>query len=431
MKIGVIGPDSSCQMIMKSLKEINHNLEVNCYVEEQVNACDKVIEQCEKECDAILFTGCAIESFVTEVCEIKKPHTSVEKSALSVASALLEMQKKNMELDEFSIDIVENQVVEDILDAFHILARNIYSCSFRPGVEEQKYVDWHISLLEKKKVNVALTSLVWVYNSLCEKGYPAIYLGATRAMVRLALERLENECALQEAEYAQAAVEIFQLTNYKRSEGNYYSSMLEKTEIEKEIIKYTKGIQGAMFAFGRREYIVFSTAGAVKDKTNQYKLSNLQRKVADENKIQLNIGMGMGVTANQAEMNARHALEYSLKYGRQEIYYIDARQTLHGPIGTEAELEYQLISSDPKFREISEKTGLSINSILKIIAIAEVRQSYIFDAHQLAECLNVTVRSARRIMNKIREAGYGKLYAKESTAAGGRPKALVEILFKR
>ena len=250
-------------------------------------------------------------------------------------------------------------------------------------------------------------------------------------MVRLALERLENECALQEAEYAQAAVEIFQLTNYKWSEGNYYSSMLEKTEIEKEIIKYTKGIQGAMFAFGRREYIVFSTAGAVKDKTNQYKLSNLQRKVADENKIQLNIGMGMGVTANQAEMNARHALEYSLKYGRQEIYYIDARQTLHGPIGTEAELEYQLISSDPKFREISEKTGLSINSILKIIAIAEVRQSYIFDAHQLAECLNVTVRSARRIMNKIREAGYGKLYAKESTAAGGRPKALVEILFKR
>ena len=90
-----------------------------------------------------------------------------------------------------------------------------------------------------------------------------------------------------------------------------------------------------------------------------------------------------------------------------------------------------MISSDPKFREISEKTGLSINSILKIIAIAEVRQSYIFDAHQLAECLNVTVRSARRIMNKIREAGYGKLYAKESTAAGGRPKALVEILFKR
>lgn len=33
-------------------------------------------------------------------------------------------------------------------------------------------------------------------------------------------------------------------------------------------------------------------------------------------------------------------------------------------------------------------------------------------------------------MNKIMEAGYGKVYAKKTAAAGGRPKALVEILFK-
>ena len=80
------------------------------------------------------------------------------------------------------------------------------------------------------------------------------------------------------------------------------------------------------------------------------------------------------------------------------------------------------------YRKFQQKTGLSTTSILKIIAIADVRKSYIFDAHQLAECLGITVRSARRIMNKIMEAGYGKVYAKKTAAAGGRPKALVEIL---
>ena len=119
-----------------------------------------------------------------------------------------------------------------------------------------------------------------------------------------------------------------------------------------------------------------------------------------------------------------------LKNEKQEIFWIDAKQTQHGPLGKEIQLEYQLISSDPKLQEISEKTGLSTTSILKIIAIADVRKSYIFDAHQLAECLGITVRSARRIMNKIMEAGYGKVYAKKTAAAGGRPKALVEILFK-
>ena len=150
----------------------------------------------------------------------------------------------------------------------------------------------------------------------------------------------------------------------------------------------------------------------------------------EENKISLNVGIGTGGTMNDAEMNARRALDFSLKNAKQEIFWIDAGQTQHGPLGKEIQLEYQLISSDPKLQEISEKTGLSTTSILKIIAIADARKSYIFDAHQLAECLGITVRSARRIMNKIMEAGYGKVYAKKTAAAGGRPKALVEILFK-
>ena len=109
----------------------------------------------------------------------------------------------------------------------------------------------------------------------------------------------------------------------------------------------------------------------------------------EENKISLNVGIGTGGTMNDAEMNARRALDFSLKNAKQEIFWIDAGQTQHGPLGKEIQLEYQL-----------------------------------------AECLGITVRSARRIMNKIMEAGYGKVYAKKTAAAGGRPKALVEILFK-
>ena len=413
MKVGVIGSKSSCEVVKKSIKEIDSSVEVAAYEEEQVNRSDRLIEECEQECDAVLFTGCAIESFVGRNYHFTRPHVSVEKSVVSIAGAFLQMQKSNIELD-----------------AFDILARNIYSCPFQAGVEEEQYVEWHMKLLDEGKVNVALTSLRWVYKTLQEKGYHAIYLPPTRAKVRVALEKLKNECALQEAEYAQAAVEIFQLTDYKSREENYYSSMLAKADIEKEIIKYTEGIQGAIFASGRREYIVFSNSGAVQEEFNQRKLLNLQKKVQEENKISLNVGIGTGGTMNEAEMNARRALDFSLKNAKQEIFWIDAGQTQHGPLGKEIQLEYQLISSDPKLQEISEKTGLSTTSILKIIAIADVRKSYIFDAHQLAECLGITVRSARRIMNKIMEAGYGKVYAKKTAAAGGRPKALVEILFK-
>lgn len=50
------------------------------------------------------------------------------------------------------------------------------------------------------------------------------------------------------------------------------ASMLAKADIEKEIIKYTEGIQGAIFASGRRK------------------------------KISLNVGIGTGGTMNDAEI---------------------------------------------------------------------------------------------------------------------------------
>ena len=428
MKIGVVGPQSSCGVIENYIRQIDDALEVKIYSAERVNICDTVIGPCIEECDVILFSGCAVESYVTEAIEIRKPFASVEKSIISVAGAFLEMQKKGLELDAFSIDLVENRVIEDLLDAFHILARNIYSSSFQPEVEEEEYIRWHMKLQDEKRTNVALTALAWVYRVLTEKGYNAIYLGPTRAMVRHALERLKNEYALNRAEYSQIAVEILRLS-YEEQGENYYGRMLKKTETEKEIIQYVKSIQGSVFEFGREEYVIFASAGLLKEKKNQNKILKLQHQVEEKGSC-LNVGIGMGITSYKADMNARKALEYAIKRGKKEIYQIDEDNVLEGPLGVEKQLRYELISSDPRIQDIASRTGLSVRSVLKIIAIAEARKSYVFDAHELAECLDVTTRSARRIMNRIMDAGLGCVYAKETAISGGRPKALIEILFK-
>lgn len=429
MKIGVIGPTTPCKIVSKALKEVDESLEVCTYVREQVNACGEVVEQCERECDVILFTGLAIESYVKHMYDIKKPHTSVARSALNVANAFLEMSKQDIKWDCFSIDVVENQSIEDLLDAVQISTKQVYYSSFQPGVEEQEYVNWHIGLQKSGKTTIALTSFAWVYHTMVEQGYRAIYLKPIRPMVRSALEQLKSELLLNEAVYSQLAVEVMQLTNFKCTYENYYSSMMNKTEIEKEILDYVRLIRGAMFSYGRREYIIFSNAGTVKEKKNQDKLLKLQEEVKKMG-INLNVGIGTGITANRAEMNARSALNYALKKDNQGIYLIDNEQRIQGPFCNEHTLTYELISTDPKIQEIASQTGLSPSSIQKIIAVAEMRQSYVFDAQELAQALDVTVRSARRIINKIMEAGFGRVYGKETAANGGRPKVLVELLFR-
>ena len=236
MKIGIVGPRSSCESIAKDLHYIDPGVEVRCYVREQVSACAEVYPDCERACDAVLFTGRAVESYVKSNCKTTKPTAAVARSAVAVARAFLSMQKQNLKFDSLSIDIVEPQVIEDVLDAFQILAKNIYSYPTPEDIEEEHYVRWHKELQDEGYTAVALTSLQWVFQQLQEDGYQAIYMGPTRTTTRFALERLKSDLAINRAEQAQIAAEILHLQDTQVLEENYYSGMIEKADIYKRII---------------------------------------------------------------------------------------------------------------------------------------------------------------------------------------------------
>lgn len=428
VKIGIVGPKSSCESIARDMHYIDPGIEVRCYVREQVSACAEVYPDCERTCDAVLFTGRAVESYVKSNCKITKPTAAVARSAVAVARAFLSMQKQNLKFDSLSIDIVEPQVIEDVLDTFQILAKNIYSYPTPEDIEEEHYVRWHKELQDEGYTSVALTSLQWVFQQLLLDGYQAIYMGPTRTTTRLALDRLKADLAINRAEQAQIATEILQLQDTQVLEENYYSGMIEKADIYKRIIRYSKELQAAVFQEGRWEYIIYANAGVLRERRSLRLLTELQKYVRSQG-LRLSAGMGVGVTAYQAEINARKALRCTLdKSNPEDLYCIDENNELIGPLFRENELRYQLISNDPRVMELAEKTGLSSASILKLRAIIDMRHSDVFDAHELADCLEVTTRSARRIISRLIEAGCGEVYAKENAASRGRPKSLVRIL---
>lgn len=428
-KIGIIGPKTSCSLVVQHIEQIDPTIECKSYCRERVADCSEVVEACEQECEAIIFTGCGIEGYVKTHCEISVPFTYIKRSVSNVAAVFFQMMKKKMPVDAFSIDAMDPLLVEDLLDEFQIKGNHVYVSSFRPEMKEEEYVEWHMALQEEKKTDVALTSFVHVYQMLKERGYNIFYLAPSKGMVRVALENLKQEHALNKAEHAQVAVELLQLTNYQAKQENYYSNMLKKAETETDIIKYVKQVQGSVFNFGRREFIIFANAGGIKQEENYDKLMLLQESVKEYGFI-LNIGIGFGTTIYKAEMSARKALEHSLQINKQGIYQIDEANVLTGPLGTAQELQYSLAAADPKIQMWAKESGLGTESVQKIIGVAKLRQSYVFDAHELAECLEITIRSARRIMNKLMNSGFGKVHAIESPTGGGRPKALIEILFK-
>lgn len=427
MHIGIVGPKLSCDIIQEKMAKIDKNVALISYPHEQIYIPDEILDACEAQCDAIMFTGCAVENYVISTRPLDNIlHTSVEKSIISVSGAFLEMQKQGLDIDAFSIDILESQMIEDLLDSFDIKTDNVYLRKMKPENKESDYLSWHMSLQDEGKTNVALTAFKWVYDQLIEKGYQSIYLAPTKAMIRVAYERLKNKMAITKAGYSQIAIELIKIKDFETITENYYSSMLKKVDIEKEVIKYVQGIQGSVFSFSENEYVIFSNAGIIKNERNYGSIEALQDIVSKQG-VQLFIGIGMGTTVYEAETNARKALKASLKSDKSEVFIVDEDNNLEGPLGTSDRLKYKLLTNDPRIKKASIDTGLSEQSILKILAIGKARNSFVFDANELAQCLEITPRSARRIMNKLEESGYGEVYAKEISTSGGRPKKLLKI----
>lgn len=428
MIIGILGPLNSVKKVDKYLRDIDSSLEINLYTKEKIVDSVELIEKCESECDGIIFTGCGVNEVVQNNYDLKKPHTFVKRSDTSILKVFWDMQKLNLNIDKISIDVVEEDMVEEVVDEFGINLDSIYCLPFSKNIDEDKCLNWHIDLYKSGKANIIITAFMNIYNQLKKEGYPVFLLKPTKSLVKVCYDQIISQYAINKAQYSQIAVEILSFTNYKNNIENYYSNMIRKSDVDRFIIEYVRSIDGALFPFGRGEYIIFSNKGSIDKASNYSKLFKLQKDIKGIG-FSLCIGIGFGQTAFNAETNARKALQRSVDSKENDIYSIDVDENIKGPLGSENEIMYSLITKDKNIIEISDKTGLSCETISKIIAISETRNSNVYDSKELAGYLDISERSARRILQKIISVNLGQIHSKESSKGAGRPKNLIKILF--
>ena len=428
MKSGSIGPELSGKQIQAHLRAISPETETILYPRETTAGALEVIDQCEAECTAVLFTGVAVCSSVIQRHTMIRAYEYVTKDAYSLMNTLRQMERQGLALDEFSIDAVEPHVVEDAFSECGITPRHIRYLPIGSS-EEQSYIQWHQALWDRGESKAILTGFVWVYHHFRDKGYPVFYLSGSRFTVREAFNRLVTRLELKEAHSAQIVVEIIELDNVSESAGSYYSDRLRTCQCESLITEYCRQMEASFFRSGQNRYIIFANRGGVKREENYQWLYDLQSRILKTG-LHPNMGIGFGSTAYQSEIHASKALNHAKAAKGSFIYLVDENGALAGPLGSESAISYDLISRDDQVEQIARETGMSGAYIAKLMALIQLRGDAEFDVKELADCLNITVRSAHRIIRKLLEQGYASVCGKESSGAG-RPKTLVRLHFHR
>lgn len=428
MTLGIIGPELSCEKTQKDMEIIAPTVKILLYKKETSAEALSVIERCEQECDAVLFTGSGPCAAVTQQHKISIPYEFLPKDSSSLTKAFWDVQHAGYSLDYFSLDVPAQHVVDDVLYEMNLVPDHMYCFPF-DTYDEQSYIDWHIGLWNSHKTKVILTGFAHIYNFLKKQNYPVFYLPTTRAVVRETFTRLMGRMALKEAHYSQIAVEILEVSGSSDSSEDYYSNRLKYGQVENHITCYCQELQASFFNQGPSRFIIFSNKGNTRTPKNYQLLENLQLQIARIG-FHLNAGIGISATAYQSESNAKKALTHSLKSDDNHIYMVDENNQLSGPLGSDESMAYSLASSDELIVQVAEKASLSPASVSRLYAIIQARGSSVFDVAQLADALHISVRSAHRLVKKLLDADCATICAKEGYAGGGRPKSLFEIHLK-
>jgi hypothetical protein len=138
------------------------------------------------------------------------------------------------------------------------------------------------------------------------------------------------------------------------------------------------------------------------------------------------IGLGSGRSIFQAKRNSLSALEIS-RNNCDRIYLVDEENEVSGPLGSAKNALVRVPDED--ILHVAERLGLDHVYIQKIMSFAKLGNTDRVSADELADYLEVTVRTANRILTRILQSGGARVYEENVGGGRGRPRKFYELTF--
>ncbi|MEQ3306729.1 hypothetical protein AAA294_04475 [Fusobacterium varium] len=428
MKIAIIGAPDSVEKIYGILSSEYTSIKFIKYPKIKVKELLEITQNIENEVDGIYLTGIAVYSFLSKNLELTKPIVFTKRGQIGMLKSFWQLKNDNIKLEnlKIGIDVVEEKDILEVLEEFEINIKNFYLQKYDFSIPEEEYLQNFLTKFKNKEINCIFTSFGHIYYYLKEKNIPVYRIQATKFEIKEEFKNLLNTIKYKKIEKSLVCVQIIKLAEYSKQNRVQGNLLQNKIEFEKDLLDYSKEMEGNIQITSDNEYLILSNKGLVYNNENLKTINHIVSKKYKKTFL-IGIGIGEGDTIHQSEKNARNALKLSISEGKNNIFFYDGFE-IKGPLMNEKEINY-INSVDKNIVNLSKKIGISSLYIEKIRSIMKKLEKDTFTSEDLANFLNITERSVNRILKKIIENGYAEEIKFENSTGAGRPRRIIKINF--
>ncbi len=408
-KIAVIGPADFMHNITLLAEQIK-NVEIVPYIYSQPEESDSITRNL-KPCDVVFYSGGLPYYFSAEARKkLTIPSLYMEQDEMMIAVSLLSIvHNKKIPLEHLSVDVLDAcffsnvlknigapQAKHHVIDFVSMLPSDFDIC---------KIVRFHQDLYESGQTKMALTSIYSVYDKLVELGVPAQrMIDPSKALIRGLLEA-KAEAEMMKKHAATIAVCHMSLKNS-----------------DPKVESLAKSIQASVQRRGDSAVSLFCTRGDIENIINTHGF----RLFLQSWEGHAAIGFGYGETVSDAEEHAMIAQRFADHEKTSCAYILTEMKELYGPYPGDVKFQ-SLVNVHPELVKLAKAIKISPANLSKIIQFSQNRQTHQFTAADLSAYMQVTRRSAERMIKKLVDHGSIKVVGEEMTYTQGRPRSLYEL----
>ena len=140
------------------------------------------------------------------------------------------------------------------------------------------------------------------------------------------------------------------------------------------------------------------------------------------------LGWGIGFDIVAAYKNAKRALAECSRDKHHYTYLVTESQEMVGPLNSNRSISYGL-QPDAHVFSLAKSLGIAAVNLEKLMSLQKTRNMYEFTSGDLVYFLEITPRSAARILLKLADGGLARPVRTVNLNGAGRPSTVYEIDF--
>lgn len=433
MKVAVIGPEDLVQIILEVGQEYP-NLQMFPAAYQHIEETAVLVEQFKAEVDLLLFAG-PIPYHIARLQDGETPMVYVQYTGTALYRVLFQLMRdaylknsgQNLRL---SIDVLPGAEVRERLEELEISLQDLFVKEYQIGQKSAEIHEFHLKLWENQRIDAIITCVTSVYENLKKLGIPCYRIIPIRSAIHEALRMVELEGKSLKMRDTQLVISIISIGGWGGGNNlSEYTLQKKKLEIQQILLSLGERTRKLIYRSDGNKLMFVTTRGVIEEITNKFTEFPLFDVIQERLELPVNMGIGIGYTAGEAENNAEEALRKAETTGGGSCYAVLQNGAVFGPLGRQFQMAYSVRSDDPARLAAAKAAGLSVGTINKLWALNEQLLNSTVTAGELAKWFDITLRSARRILSKLEENGLAVVVGEEQPVNKGRPRRLYTLRF--